>query len=172
MKTVSSIKNQSSQPASRGSAFGVLPLHQPLIYESQYLQWRLYPVIIKWASTGPRLNKAGDAKSKLLRQTTTIKPLSTMMPSFRWMRFAATCHLCAITYHLPPVCGRWQTEWTDGQIAQSITALTSAWTRRTSQNICMSLSLENNLWNHSASGNRTRCLRNPAITGGWRDFFF
>lgn len=144
MKTISSIKNQ-SQPASRGSAFCVPPLHQPLIHESQYLQWRLYPVIIKKASTGPQLNKARDTKSKLLRQTTTDKPSSTVMPSFQWMSFAATCCLCAITYHLHPVPGRWQMEWTDGQRVHSITALTSAWTRRTSQNICMSLSSENNL---------------------------
>lgn len=65
------------------------------------------------------------------------------MPSFQWMCFADTCCLYAISNDLPPMYGRWQMEWTDGQRARSTPALTSAWTRRTSQAFLCLLSLEN-----------------------------
>lgn len=168
MKTISSIMNQ-SLPSSRGSAFDVL--HHPQAFgiwqPVSAVETTLDDLVSLYRSW---LNRAGNANLKLLRHTITDKPLSAVMPSFQWTNFAATCCLCAITYHLPPVPGRWQMERTQGQKVQSITALTSAWTSRTSQKIWMSASLENHLLKHFTSRKWIWWLRNPAITCGWRYF--
>lgn len=71
----------------------------------------------------------------------------------QWVSFADV----AVFWVPPPttflLCMGGDVEWTDGLRVQSITALTSVLTRRTPQNNCMSLSLENDLLSHSASEN-------------------
>lgn len=93
-------------------------------------------------------------------------------PSISVVSFAGSCLLGAITYHPPPVHKRGNKDWTDGQQMQSITALTSVPTRRTPQNICMSLSFENDLLHHSASKNWIWCLKETSSNLWMRRLFF
>lgn len=80
--------------------------------------------------------------------------------------------VCPCLLPSAPARGSWRAEQTDRHTEGSVTAPSSARTRRTTQDVCTSPFSENLPLNHSFSGNRTRCLRSPARPGGLPDFFF
>lgn len=168
-KTSKPLEHQESVRASRGSAFGTLLLHQPYrkvsVCNGDFILWFLSP-----------LQDHGSIKQEKPERSCWDRPPSPGL-HLPWC-----LHFTGCVLQVPAVCvpsattflphmggGRWSGLMDRGHRASLFWPVPGeGGLPRTF--LCL-LSLENNLLNHSVSGNRTWCLRNPAITCGWQRFF-